>query len=196
MAASAEWQSSRGLRFGNGDEICITDTVFTKIWTWPPNYLLREANEQRGLRQAGRHRGERTRDIHAWWILMSVWVEGDHSPHCHRKDHSQLKVSLGFTAPQQNHTTDNCRNQQLCQETTQGKHPSHFGWKCLSLNNGFQYFLWMQKPRAFIVLGRGLHILVGADEELAQRQSLTNVFIFYSSWLQLFSTRLTPGSAI
>lgn len=50
---------------------------------------------------------------------------------------------------------------------TQGKHPTHFCWKCLSPNTAFQYFLWMHNPAAFIVLGRDLHVLVRDDEELA-----------------------------
>lgn len=72
--------------------------------------------------------------------------------HCHHKDHSQLKVSLGFTAPQQNHTTDSCRNERLCQEETPGKHPSHFGSKCLSLNNAFQYFCGCKNPKLSLFL--------------------------------------------
>lgn len=68
------------------------------------------------------------------------------SQHCHHKE-SQLKkkkVSLGFTGP-----LAKPHHWQLQKPRavpgTQGKHPTHFGWECLSLNNAFQYFSWKQK---------------------------------------------------
>lgn len=43
-------------------------------------------------------------------------MDRDQSKHCHHNNHSQSRVSLEFTEPQWNHTTDSCRARRLCQE--------------------------------------------------------------------------------
>lgn len=38
---------------------------------------------------------------------------------------------------------------------TRGKHPTHFGWECLSLNNAFQYFFVDAKTQSFHCFWQG-----------------------------------------